>query len=345
MRGRVALGPHLAVAVFAVAAGAAPLVLRAGEPPAAAGALAQPVDGAIAQRLLAMDPERISAAEVRDVLAHVPAPRVINVQGSFAPVTMQPFAEFLAEMGYPEAKLRDPADGKMSWSSFGDAAELAGALAWYYEHEGMMPMLIGHSQGGMFVIKVLHELAGAFGDSLAVWNPMTRAFEARTSIIDPRTGAQRPVVGLRVPYAAALATGRLPRIVLGQWDMLSKLRVIPDTVEEFSGFSIDWDPIAGTVPGSDPYRASGTASVRNIALSATTSHIAMPQALELGRNAATRAWIEAYRPDHAALPDIPAIDLRNIVHAADIWFSVKKHWCIEAQRYVRASRHESGVQR
>ena len=206
-------------------------------------------------------------------------------------------------------------------------------------------MLIGHSQGGMLVIKVLHELAGSFGDPLKVWNPMTRRFEPRTSITDPWSGAQRPVVGLKLPYAAALATGRLPRIVRGQWNMLARLREIPETVEEFSGFSIDWDPNAGTAPGADPYRALGTASVRNIALSATTSHIAMPQALELARNAMTRAWIDGYRPGETTLPDAPGIDLRNIVHAADIWFSVKKHWCIEAQRHVRAEQGQRGARR
>ena len=30
------------------------------------------------------------------------------------------------------------------------------------------------------------------------------------------------------------------------------------------------------------------------------------------------------------------MDTANLLHAADIWFSVKKHWCLEAQRLVRA---------
>src|SRR5438128_2084141 len=146
MHGRVALAPPVAVAALALALGGAPISCVATEASDVANASAQRIDDAVAKRLLALDPERISAADVRDVLARAPAPRIINVQGSFALVTMQPFAEFLIAMGYPEAKLRDPADGKLSWSSFGDSAELAGAIAWYYENEGMMPMLIGHSQ-------------------------------------------------------------------------------------------------------------------------------------------------------------------------------------------------------
>ena len=43
----------------------------------------------------------------------------------------------------------------MSRNSFADSEQLAGELAWYYESDGMMPMLIGHSQGGMLAIKVL----------------------------------------------------------------------------------------------------------------------------------------------------------------------------------------------
>jgi len=26
----------------------------------------------------------------------------------------------------------------------------------------------------------------------------------------------------------------------------------------------------------------------------------------------------------------------NVLWAADVWFSIKKHWCIEAQRLIRA---------
>jgi hypothetical protein len=79
--------------------------------------------------------------------------------------------------------------------------------------------------------------------------------------------------------------------------------------------------------------------VRNVRLSAGTSHIAMPQTKALALNVVTREWIERYRPD--ASPTLPAdagIDTGNLVHAADIWYSVKMHWCIEAQRAIRAQR-------
>ena len=290
-------------------------------------------------RILALAPENISAADVRDVLSRTTAPRIIALQGSMPLITMQPFAEFLIAMGYPETRLRDPKDDSLSHSSNGNSAQLAGAIAWYYESDGLMPMLIGHSQGGMLAIKVLHELAGSFGPEVEVWNPLTDASEHRTWIRDPRSGAIRPVVGLKLPYVAALATGKLPRWLLGQWSMLDKVRQIPDSVEEFSGYTIEWDLIAGTFPGSEAYRATGSAQVRNVTLGAATSHIAMPRARALALDTVTRAWIDAYRPgQNVPLPADATVDTSNLLHAADIWFSVKKHWCIEAQRLIRARR-------
>jgi hypothetical protein len=331
------------LAALLISFGGGYLPLRAEEGAGAPAFAPQPIAAEVAERVLALDPEHISAADVRDLLARVPAPRIFLFQGSLAPVTMLPFANFLIAMGYPEAKLRNAADGSVSLSSFGDSAEPAGTLAWYYEREGMMPMMIGHSQGGMMVIRILQDLAGMAADKVMVWNPLAHRSEQRDWIADPWTGARRPVVSLKVPYAAALATGRLPRLMLGQWSTLTTLRDVPDSVEEFSGFTIDWDPIAGTVPDVDPFRATGSARVRNIGLSATTSHIGMPLSLRLAENTVTRAWIESYTPAESAPVPAADIDVTNIVHSADIWFSVKKHWCIEAQRYIRAARGSGGT--
>ena len=294
-------------------------------------------DPAIVLRLLALDPGHVGASDVADVLAQFPAPRIILLQGSFGPVTMEPFAEYLIAMGYPEDRIRNPRDGGHSSSSFGDSRQLAGELAWYYENERMFPLLIGHSQGGMLAIRVLYDLAGAFGDTIPVWNPITNASLHRTAIVDPVSGELQPVVGLRLPYAAAIATGKLPRLLLGQWAMISKLRRIPDSVAEFTGFSIEWDLIAGQFPGAEPYAATGSATVRNVTLPAAYTHIGLPVTSHLAKNPVTRAWIEAYVPGtNVVAPDDPNVDTTNLVHAADIWHSVKKHWCLEARRMTIA---------
>ncbi len=330
------LGPSLLVRTiaFVAIAGFAGVASADERAPARTGL---PADEATVRQLLALDPDRVSAADVADTLARMPAPRIVLLQGSLAPITMEPFAEFLIAMGYPPERLRNPRDRGFSASSFGDSQQLAGALAWYYESEGMRPLVIGHSQGGMMAIRVLHELAGAFGDAIPVWDPVADAALPRTTFVDPLDGATRPVVGLRLPYAAAIATGRLFRILLGQWTMLAKLREIPDTAEEFTGFAIEWDPIAGLFPSSDPYRATGSAAVRNVILPASYTHIGIPDVLHLARNPVTRAWIDTYSPDRNAVPpDGGDVDTKNIVHAADIWYSVKRHWVREAQRLVAA---------
>jgi hypothetical protein len=331
---------------LASAGRAAAIALAAG----AHFALAQPVlaplapavapDPALAARILALDPDRLSEHDVREVLARAPAPRIIALQGSLLFITMDPFGEFLVAMGYPRERIRNPRDGTYTWSSFGSSTALAGSLAWYYEREGMMPLLIGHSQGGMLAIRTLYELAGEFSDSTPVTDPHTGETLPRTTIVDPETGASRPVQGLKVPYAAALATGKLPRLLLGQWSMLTRLRYIPDTAVEFTGFSFRFDPIAGEYGGPEPYVAIGSAVVRNVTLPAAYSHLGLPNMLHLAVDASTRAWINAYIPDGAAAPLPPDADTTNIVQAADLWFSIKKHWCLAAQRWIRAQKVE-----
>jgi hypothetical protein len=247
-------------------------------------------------------------------------------------VTMDPLARFLVAMGYPDARLRAPGDGARSQSGYQDSVRLAGSVAWHYEHDGMTPLLIGHSRGGMVVVRTLHELAGAFQDAIPVWDPVRDEPLDRTTIVDPYTHATRPVVGVQVEYAAAIATGRLPRLLLGQWTMLRRLHVIPDTVRDFTAFTIPGDWIAGDVFDREGYRAAGSAHVRNVELPAATSHIGAIDVDALPADAAVRAWIDAYRPDRQA--PLPRGDTTNLLQAADIWYGVKSAWCRAAQAHA-----------
>jgi hypothetical protein len=253
---------------------------------------------------------------------------------------MESFSAFLIGMGYPEEKVRKPNGGGYSYNGFTDSKRLAGTLAWYYEKEGMMPILIGHSQGGMLAIKVLHELAGAFHDHIPVWNPVTNEAEERARIVDPITGQARAVIGLQVRYAAAITTGKVMRILLGQWNMVPRVREIPDTVDEFTGFSLAWDLIAGNFGAAARYRPLGSATVRNVTLPGGYTHITAPLTRHLAANEVTREWINRYAPmnEVAKFPANVDGDSQNILHAADIWYHVKKYWCLEAQRLIRARR-------
>ncbi len=303
-----------------------------------------PPDKALEDRILALDPERITERDVRTTLAAGPTPRIILLHGSVYPahLMMRSFAEFLEGMGYPSSKLRDPVDGAYSQSPYQSSERLAGEVAWYYEHDGVRPIMIGHSQGGMQTVKVLYQLAGDFAPNVAVWNATTDRSEGRFTITDPMSGAERPVVGLSVAYASVVGAGGAAFMLPNQWDMLFRLRKIPNTVDEFTGFSIQGDMVAWTFPGTsgvDAYRRGAGAHVRNVVLPITYNHIMVPVTHALATDTATRNWINAYVPRDGAQPDVPdGIIGHNVLWAADVWFSIKKHWCIEAQHLIRARR-------
>ena len=305
------------------------------------------LDVSVEERILALDPEHISGDGVRETLSKAPAPRIVLLHGGLYPVhlAMSSFAEFLIGMGYPEASLRREdgvVDSVYSYSPYQDSAELAGLVAWYYERDGMRPMLIGHSQGGVQVVKILDELAGIFSSEIHVWNPVTDSAEKRVTIVDPLTSVLRPVVGVRASYASAVGAGGAAFLLPNQWSMLHRLRTIPDSVEEFTGFSIDVDLIALSFPGArdaSEYKGNGTANVRNVFLPAWYNHVVIPVTRQLAASEPMRDWLNAYvpnRPDQAeSIPPGPSV---NALWAADVWYSVKKHWCLEAQRLIRAKR-------
>ena len=133
------------------------------------------------------------------------------------------------------------------------------------------------------------------------------------------------------------------------WAMARRLHIIPNTVDDFTGFSIDYDPIALTFPGPDSanrFRPNLTAEVRNVALPWTYSHVFVPQTGALAGDAKMREWLNNYFPG-AANGQPPGTDegrAGNALWAADVWFSIKKHWCIEAQRFIQARRAALGAE-
>lgn len=298
------------------------------------------IDANVEERILALDPEHITEHDVRATLERGPSPQIILVHGGVygTHLLMMSFGKFLIGMGYPETKIRDPSDSDYSQSPFGSTARLAGEIAWYYEHDGVRPMMVGHSQGGIQTVKVLYELNGAFADKLAVWNPITDAAEGRDSIVDPLTGAERPVVGISVSYASVVGAGGIALAAPVHWDMAQRLHTIPNTVDDFTGFSIEYDFIALTGPdNSNLYHHNGTARVRNVTLPGTYSHVFVPVTQGLAANPKMRDWLNAYVPGaDNGLP--PGASDDHAFWAADVWFSIKKHWCIEAQRLIRARR-------
>ncbi|MCU0921446.1 MAG: hypothetical protein MUF16_14120 [Burkholderiaceae bacterium] len=299
------------------------------------------LDPQIELRILALDPQRVSDSDVRQVLAHGPTPRIVALHGGVYPVhlLMESFSRFLAGMGYPAHKLRHPGDGRLSHSPYENSLQIAGLIAWYYEHEGLMPMLVGHSQGGIQLVKVLHDLAGDGVTQIEVWNPLTDAAEPRVSIIDPFTGAERPVLGLKIGYASVVGSGGAALLLPNQWSMARRLRSIPNTVDDFTGYALAVDLIAWDMPGAGTrYQAQGGARVRNVELPAEYSHVFVPRTSHLARDPALRDWLNAYAPGSADPPPAEGRAAENSLWAADVWFHIKKHWVLEAQKVVRARR-------
>jgi hypothetical protein len=317
----------------------------AGPPAATASPLrAVALGPALEDRILAIDPENVSADDVRDTLSKAPAPRVILFHGGVYPVhlAMTSFAQFLVGMGYPEERVRVPGTtNDWSHNPYLPSERVAGLIAWSYEREGLRPMLIGHSQGGIQVVKVLHDLAGTFGPSVRVWNPLA-GFEARTTIVDPITGRERPVVGLSVSLASAVGAGGPSFIFPNNWDVLGRLRDIPDSAVQFNGYfiGIDWFVVNFGGPGADRFRPLGKTLVRNVELPAGYLHVSVPVSHHLPSNAEFKGFIDAYRattdkPDESKMPGTYS---DNIYYAADNWAGVKKHWVLELQRLIRARR-------
>jgi hypothetical protein len=294
----------------------------------------------IEEAILSLDPGSLADKETTRLLSQAPAPRVINLNGSLPVITMDSFSQFLIGMGYPESSVRDPHSGEYSYSSYRSGERLAGMIAWYYEREGMMPVLVGHSQGGMTVLRTLYALSGELSPGIEVWNPLTDRGEGRFHIVDPQGGQTRPVRGLRIGFASAIATGSTMRLLLGQWDMLGRLRAVPDSVEEFTGFRISLDLLGTNFLGSDRYRAAGFARVRDVVLHVTYGHMTVVDTADLAADPVARSWIETYRPEveNPEAPALPGDSARNILLAAELWHSIKKHWCIELQRLIRKKR-------
>ena len=298
-------------------------------------------------RILALDPANVTAQDVRDVLSLAPAPRVVNIHGGIASVIprMVSFSEFLIGMGYPAISLTNPSDGTYSFSCYESSEKIAGVVAWFYEREGLRPMMVGHSQGGMQAVKVLYQFAAKPTSKLHVWNPLTWKKEKRCEIVDPLTGQNRPVVGLQLPYVTSVGAGGLTRVLPNQWDMNLRLHTVPDSVEEFTGFCKRRDLLGGDFLGYGPanhFKSTCKAVVRNVWLPSAYKHGAIPDTKHLLNSQPIKDWINHSHPADRPI-DTPQLDVKfdadssHILWAADVWYSIKKHWVLELQRLLRAT--------
>ena len=303
------------------------------------------VDPAVAQRILALDPDRVTDADVRTALAAGPTPRIIGVHGGIYPVhlVMESFARFLVGMGYPEAKIRHPGDGRLSHSPYESSARIAGTLAWYYEHEATMPMIIGHSQGGIQAVKVLYEPRRRVRRSHPGLEPGDRFAGGpghdHRSVHRAAPPGPRPARGLRVGRGCRrrrtaspqpMVDGRPAARDAGHGRGVHRLLARPR--HDRLGF----------LGSASDFRANGKASVRNVRLPADYSHVTVAVTSDLARSPAMREWLNDYRPGQVNGVPVAEGPTDNALWAADVWFNIKRHWAIEAQKVIRAQRALAG---
>lgn len=295
-------------------------------------------------RILALDPDNVTAEDVTNLLSQAPAPRIINLHGGRIPVYkhMVSFSKFLEGMGYPESRLRNPLDGTYSWSGYTSSRKIAGAIAWYYESEGLRPMMIGHSLGAFQNVRVLYQLSGSLSEEIPVWNPLTQEAEDRVEIVDPITGKKRPVVGLSVCFTASVAGGGLTRIMPNTWTLTGKLRKIPDSTDAFTGYYMGLDTVGGDWAGFGPAnhsKAIGHAEIRNVRLPNGYPHATLPASKHLLASEEIVDWINHYTPTNRPRLDVKFdSNSKHILFAADAWHDIRKHWVLELQRVIRAER-------
>jgi hypothetical protein len=87
------------------------------------------------------------------------------------------------------------------------------------------------------------------------------------------------------------------------------------------------------------YENSGKDNVRNVVLPASYNHVMVPATRDLSQDAKVRDWINAFVPGTNADPSmLPGEAPLHVMWAADVWYSIKKHWCLEAQALIRARR-------
>ena len=153
------------------------------------------------------------------------------------------------------------------------------------------------------------------------------------------------MVGLQVCYTTAVGAGGFTRFLPNQWNMTGRLRRIPDSTEEFTGFYMGLDLFGGDLlgfGGANAYEPLGKASVRNVQLPTRYDHVTVPATKHLLESQAVKDWINNYTP--TAEPKVEVefdSDSSHILWAADVWHSIKKHWVLELQRVIRAQRAQS----
>jgi len=300
------------------------------------------------RRILRIDPESVTPEDVA-TLAQGPAPWILPIAPAFpGPVMMKGFLDFLVEMGYPRERIGDPRSHNYNIYYTESSKTIAGLIAWLYERDGLSPMIMGWSAGGIVAVAALHDLDRPDGlFPVKVVNGLTGEAEDRTWITDPYTGQRRPIRGVQASFAGVLASGGWGRVnQFLRWGTRPPLRSVPDSVREMVAFVAPFD-LLGTdfllLGSANEFKAMGKAQVRTALADPTYGHVNPIHCDSLSRDPEGRKWVEAYRPgasagvlDYRFSGAFTLVDGKRNLWCGEFWHGVRKNWAIEAQRAVRA---------
>ncbi len=197
-------------------------------------------------------------------------------------------------------------------------------------------------------VKILKDLAGQSGDSLRVWNPLTgharRPHDDRRPAHPSRAPGRRGLRRLRL-------RGRRRRPGVAAAELVGKSRHAAH--DSRYGRRVHRLLHRGRPGRVEPSRQSagqavrkqwhGTRAQRDAARDVQPHHRAADGRSRARRAACATGSTRTCRATSATPPALPGDAAEHVLWAADVWYSIKKHWCIEAQRFVRAHRADAAT--
>ena len=206
------------------------------------------------------------------------------VHGGIYPVhlAMKSFGNFLVDMGYPEERIRDPYDGTWSHSPYEDAERLAGIARLVlrtgrHAADDHRSQPGGHAGGQDPARPLQRRLRRARSrvEPPHRFSPRSGAFHRRSAY----RGSSNRWWACAVAYVSRSARAAPRSCCPINGASSASCRTIPDTVDEFVGYSIALDMWAWTVPGVDATRKftnGGQVNIRNVTFDVENSHVIVP---------------------------------------------------------------------
>lgn len=292
----------------------------------------------VSARLQKINPFSVSENDIRQTLSSYPAPRIFGIGGGVytAHILMEDLAEFLIGMGYPAESVHHPDDGRFAVSSYSDPEKIAGETLFYYQHEGVRPVYIGHSLGGVQAIKTAHFFSGNFGNKkVKVFDPIAGRYLSQKDFVSPLTGEHVSFGSLKpIAHLIAVGSGGISRAFPSQWSMGERVKQVPDSVLRMTGIHLEGDWLGNdflTGKEQNEYQSLGSARVENFYLPPGHNHVTLIRTKHLLEHPEVREWIDSYNPHtFTGIPEGLPGNTDNILLAAELWHILKEEWYLAA---------------